>query len=62
MPRKNIKGKVVDKAVEAVSEIDISDPIVEDNTNQDIQDIKELLEQIKVLIEKLYNSLPYPKR
>jgi hypothetical protein len=47
----------VDKAVEAVA-----DPVVEDNTNQDIQDIKELLEQIKVLIEKLYNSLPYPKR
>jgi hypothetical protein len=57
MPRKNVKGKVVDKAVEAVA-----DPVVEDNTNQDIQDIKELLEQIKSLIEKLYNSLPYPKR
>lgn len=57
MPKKNVKGKVVDKACEAVA-----DPIIEDNTNQDIQDIKELLEQIKVLIEKLYNSLPYPKR
>lgn len=57
MPRKNVKGKVVDKACEAVA-----DPVVEDNTNKDIQDIKELLEQIKVLIEKLYNSLPYPKR
>lgn len=58
MPKKkNIKGTVVDKACEAVA-----DPVVEDNTNQDIQDIKALLEQIKVLIEKLYNSLPYPKR
>jgi hypothetical protein len=54
---RTLNGKVVDKACEAVA-----DPNVEDNTNQDIQDIKVLLEQIKVLIEKLYNSLPYPKR
>jgi hypothetical protein len=48
MPRKNVKGKVVDNACEAVA-----DPIVEDNTEKLLTDIKELLEQIKKLIEKM---------
>lgn len=46
--RKNVKGKMVDKAVEAVA-----DPIIEDNTEKLLTDIKELLEQIKKLIEKM---------
>jgi DNA replication initiation complex subunit (GINS family) len=48
MPRKNVKGKVVDKACEAVA-----DPIIEDNTENLLAEIKELLEQIKKLIEKM---------
>lgn len=46
--RKNIKGNVVDKACEAVA-----DPIVEDNTEKLLSEIKDLLEQIKKLIEKM---------
>ena len=49
MPKKkNIKGTVVDKACEAVA-----DPIIEDNTEKLLAEIKELLEQIKKLIEKM---------
>lgn len=49
MPKKkNIKGTVVDKACEAVA-----DPVVEDNTEKLLTEIKDLLEQIKVLIEKM---------
>ena len=47
MSKKNVKGKVVDKACEAVA-----DPIVED-TEKLLAEIKELLEQIKKLIEKM---------
>lgn len=48
MPKKNVKGTVVHKACEAVA-----DPIIEDNTEKLLTEIKELLEQIKVLIEKI---------
>ena len=48
MPKKNVKKVVVEKAVEAVA-----DPTVEDKTEQLLTEIKELLEQIKILIEKM---------
>lgn len=48
MARKNIKKKVVE---DAVAEFDISEPVDENLIL--LKEIKALLEQIKILIEKL---------
>ena len=48
MPKKNIKKKVVE---DAVKEFDISEPIDENLIL--LKEIKELLEQIKKLIERM---------
>ena len=60
MPRKNVKGKVVDKALEAVSEVDISEPL-----DENLETLKQILatqQMILVLLEKVYKCLPFMKR